>query len=70
MRLEVFDMIGRRVATLVDGQVAAGRHQATFDAGNLSSGIHLYRLQARSSLGEGGQTDSRIFTKKLTLNRR
>lgn len=46
--LEVFDMIGRKVATLVNTEMSAGIHQATFDASNLSSGIYLYRLQAGS----------------------
>ncbi|MDG5767619.1 endo-1,4-beta-xylanase [Balneolales bacterium ANBcel1] len=44
--LEVFDMLGRRVATLVNEPRASGQHQATFDATNLSSGMYLYRLQA------------------------
>ncbi|MCC5940835.1 MAG: T9SS type A sorting domain-containing protein [Balneolaceae bacterium] len=57
VRLEVFDLTGRQIATLVEGQVQAGSHRVTFDAGNLSSGVYLYRLQA------GNQ----IFTRKLTL---
>ena len=55
--IAVFDMLGRQVATLVDEQMAAGRHSVTFDAGNLSSGIYLYRLQA-------GNT---VMTRKLTI---
>lgn len=46
--LEIFDMIGRKVATLVSTEMSAGVHQATFDASNLSSGVYLYRLQAGS----------------------
>jgi hypothetical protein len=57
VRLEVYDMAGRQVATLVSGQVAAGRHTVNFDASNLSSGVYLYRLQAGSSLQ----------TRKLTI---
>ncbi len=44
VRLEVFDILGRRVALLVDEQMAAGRHQVTFDGTNLSSGTYIYRL--------------------------
>ena len=55
--LQVFDMLGRQVATLVDGQISAGTHQVTFDASSLSSGVYIYRLQA----GE------HVLTKKLTL---
>jgi hypothetical protein len=57
VRLEVYDMLGRNVATLVDGRVAAGRHTVNFDASNLSSGVYLYRLQA----------GSQIMTRKLTI---
>jgi hypothetical protein len=57
VRLEVYDMLGRNVATLVNEQVSAGRHTVNFDASNLSSGVYLYRLQA------GAQ----IMTKKLTI---
>ena len=53
VRLEVYDMMGRRVATLVNGNFNAGRYEATWnarsDAGNaVASGVYLYRLQAGS----------------------
>jgi surface protein len=57
VKLDVYDMTGRQVATLVNGQVAAGRHTVNFDASRLSSGVYLYRLQAGSS----------IQTRKLTI---
>lgn len=44
--LDVVDVLGRRVATLVNGSMGAGRHTVTFDARNVASGIYLYRLQA------------------------
>jgi hypothetical protein len=46
VRLEVFDMLGRKVATLVNERKAAGAYSVTFNAANLSSGIYFYRLQA------------------------
>ena len=46
VRLEVYDMLGRRIATLVDGHREAGRHSATFEAGNLASGIYIYHITA------------------------
>ncbi|MDW8436664.1 MAG: M12 family metallo-peptidase [Chloroherpetonaceae bacterium] len=49
VKLEVFDMVGRRVALLVDGEQDAGRYETLFDASALSSGIYFYRLQARSA---------------------
>lgn len=51
VQLEVLTVDGRRVATLVDGPLAAGPHTATWrgldDAGNAQpSGVYLYRLSA------------------------
>ena len=57
--LEVFDMLGRRVATLVNEAQASGQHQAAFDATGLSSGLYLYRLQA----GEFAQTRKMLLVK-------
>jgi hypothetical protein len=49
--LEVYDILGRRVTTLVDETLAAGRHSVQFDGNNeygipLGSGVYFYRLQA------------------------
>ena len=43
--LEIYNTIGQRVATLVNGQMSAGYHQVEFTAGNLASGIYFYRMQ-------------------------
>lgn len=43
--LKVFDLLGREVATLVEGGVNAGTHQVRFDASGLSSGVYLYTLE-------------------------
>lgn len=45
VQLEVFNIQGQRVATLVDGKQQQGEHELAFDASNLSSGIYIYRLQ-------------------------
>ncbi|MBI5474214.1 MAG: T9SS type A sorting domain-containing protein [Ignavibacteriae bacterium] len=44
LKIEVFDMLGQHVATLVDGRESAGYHIAQFNAANLGSGIYLYKL--------------------------
>ncbi len=44
--LEVFDVLGRRVARLVDDPRPAGRHEVLWDAAGLSSGTYLVRLRA------------------------
>jgi hypothetical protein len=45
VRLEVFNMLGQRVAVLVNEQKAAGSHTINFDASALSSGIYIYSIQ-------------------------
>jgi hypothetical protein len=57
VKLQVFDITGRLVATLVDEQKSAGIHQQAFHSDGLASGIYVYRLQA------GEQT----ITRKMTL---
>lgn len=46
VRLALFDMQGRRMATLVDKVMEAGRHDAQLVAGALPSGVYLCRLEA------------------------
>ncbi|GIV61502.1 MAG: hypothetical protein KatS3mg044_0368 [Rhodothermaceae bacterium] len=48
--LEVFDLLGRRVATLVNGEQPAGTFTVTFDARDLASGVYVYRLTAGSQV--------------------
>jgi len=48
VRLSVYDILGRRVQTLVSGDLQAGRHTRNFDAARLSSGTYLVRLEAGS----------------------
>jgi hypothetical protein len=46
VRVDVFNMLGQRAATLVDEEQATGVYQVVFDAGALASGTYAYRLQA------------------------
>jgi hypothetical protein len=57
--LEVYDVLGRRVATLADGEKPAGRHEASLEARRLPSGVYFGRLEA------GGETR----TQKITVVR-
>ena len=43
-RLEIFDTVGRKMETLVDGRLGAGKHSVSWAAGNRPSGIYFYRL--------------------------
>ena len=44
--LKVYDILGRDVATLVNGYKPAGNYELEFDASSLSSGVYFYRLTA------------------------
>ncbi|MEW6751017.1 MAG: T9SS type A sorting domain-containing protein [Candidatus Latescibacterota bacterium] len=46
VRLQVFDGLGREVATLVDGAVSPGRHAVRFAPTDLATGVYFCRLQA------------------------
>lgn len=46
VQLEVFNVLGQRVAILVDEQQQAGFHTVTFDGSDLASGVYFYRIQS------------------------
>jgi len=45
VEFSVFDMLGHKVATLVDEEQAAGNYAVTFNGAGLASGLYLYKLQ-------------------------
>lgn len=55
--LRVYDVLGREVATLVNGEKTAGSYEATFNGERLPSGVYFYTLKAGSYAA----------TKKMTL---
>ncbi len=44
--LVVFNMLGQKIAELVNGEKEPGSYGATFNGAGLSSGVYLYRIQA------------------------
>jgi hypothetical protein len=57
VKLEVYDMLGRKVTELINERKAAGTYTISFDASKLSSGMYIYRLQAGDA----------VLSKKMTL---
>ena len=55
--LSVFNLLGQEVEVLVNERKDAGSYTATWNAGNLSSGVYMYRLQV----------GSQVMTKRMTL---
>ena len=46
VNLAVYNVLGQKVATLVQGRQEAGVHRALLDASSMASGIYFYRLEA------------------------
>jgi len=48
VRLDVFNVLGQRVAVLANGHFAQGVHHVAFDGSRLASGVYIYRIQSGS----------------------
>ncbi|MBN1559486.1 T9SS type A sorting domain-containing protein, partial [candidate division KSB1 bacterium] len=59
VELNIYDLLGHKVATLVDEVKNAGSYQATFDSQDLPSGIYIYTLKSAQS----------VLSKKMVLMR-
>jgi len=57
--LKIYDILGTEIATLVNENKSAGKHEVKFDASNLPSGIYLYKISA----GNFVQTKKMILMK-------
>ena len=62
--LKIFDVLGQEVATLINGQMAAGSQKVSFDASSINSGVYFYRIDAS---GVDGQKFSSV--KKMILTK-
>jgi hypothetical protein len=57
--LSVYDLSGRRIASLVNAELTAGRHEATWNCAEIPSGVYLYRLE----------TGAGALTQRLVVSR-
>jgi hypothetical protein len=58
-RVAVYDVLGREVAVLAEGEHAAGQHAAQWDAAGVASGVYVVRLEA----------DGMVATRRVTVLR-
>jgi hypothetical protein len=57
VRLDIFNVSGQRVTTLVNRHLEAGDHSVSWDGSNVASGVYLYRMEA----------DGFVETRKMVL---
>jgi photosystem II stability/assembly factor-like uncharacterized protein/subtilisin-like proprotein convertase family protein len=57
VKLRIYDILGRQIATLINQQMIPGSYIVEWNAGNFSSGVYFYRLE----------TEAYIETKKMVL---
>ena len=65
VQIQIFDVLGREVSTLLNEEKAAGNYKINFNAGELTSGVYLYRLQAVDPEINSGQVF--VQTRKMIL---
>lgn len=56
VKITIFDVLGREVATLVNGIQEPGVHQVEWRALSVSTGVYFYRMEARALDGNGNFT--------------
>lgn len=52
VKLEIFNALGQRITTLVNGRMPAGQHSATWEARDVPSGIYFYKLEAGGAFSQ------------------
>ncbi len=57
VQLNVYDVLGRKVQTLINEQKSPGRYEVNFDGSELASGMYIYRLKVGAN----------VLTKKMML---
>jgi hypothetical protein len=62
VRITVFNALGQKISDVTNQQYSAGRYDVNFNAGNLSSGLYFYVIEAK-----GNDGSSFVTTKKMML---
>lgn len=59
VKLEIYDLLGRKIATLVNEEKRSGTYKVTWNAGNIPSGVYFYKI----SVGGYSKTNKMILLK-------
>jgi len=62
--IKIYDILGREVTTLKQGEQVPWHYKVSFNASSLASGVYLYRIEAIPVNGQGGNF---LQTKKMVL---
>lgn len=62
VKLSVFNVLGEKVAELLNGQINSGRHNVEWDASGFASGMYIYQLHVKAEKGA-----DQIMRKKMLL---
>ncbi|UCE67543.1 MAG: T9SS type A sorting domain-containing protein [Candidatus Zixiibacteriota bacterium] len=53
IKIEIFDMLGRKLETLGSGYLDAGRHKTVWNADGNPSGVYFYKIESDGLSGTG-----------------
>ena len=56
VKLIVYDLLGKEIATLVNEQQAAGNYKVEFDASSFPSGVYFYQIKTADPSTSSGQS--------------
>jgi len=62
--VKIYDVLGREVATLINGALESGSHEVQFNAKNITSGVYFYKIEAN-----GVDGSKFTATKKMMLTK-
>jgi hypothetical protein len=63
VKLSVFDILGREVASLVNENKASGSYTVIFDGSNLTSGVYFYKIKAGNGISNFVQVKKMLLLK-------
>ena len=74
VRVEVFNILGQKLSTLVQAERESGIHAVEFNGTDLPSGVYFCRMQVRPVVSDGGPqspeaTGDLLFVRKLLLTK-